>query len=114
MIMEQISIKIQYYTLECICVLYDGVIEESSQFSKIQTSKEYKATLNIVHLLVVKFKKKLLSKPANCKPFKISLEYHQAFYLINFISANGSFFKGIFENTLLLQITRKIHQELHK
>lgn len=82
--MIKIDTKIQFYTLECICVLYDGMAEiESLVVVEITDSKEYKAVKNIVHLLVIKFKKKLLSKPENCKPFKISLEYYQAFYLID-------------------------------
>lgn len=109
----KIETKIQYYTLECICNLYDGVNEIlATSPNEFQFTTEYRAAENVVNLLIVKFKTKLLKKSKDCKPFKVSLEYYQAYFLINFISANGSFFKGILERTLLQQFTEKIHQQL--
>ncbi len=107
----KISTKIQHYTLECICNLYDGV-QENDTPTEIQLTKEYKSAANILDLLMIDLKKKLLSKSKSKKPFKLSLEYYQSYFLINFISAHGSFFIGILERTLLQQFTEKIHQQL--
>lgn len=111
--MTKIDTKIKYYTLQCICSLHDGISEiESYHAPEVRYSKEFRAANNIINLLVIKFKKKLLNKSENCKPFKISLEYYQAYFLINFISANSKFFTGILEKTLLHQFTQRLHQQL--
>lgn len=107
------KIKVQYYTLECLCSLYDGVTEyDNVCITEFSFSKEYRAIKDIINKLFIKFKKKLLDKESTCKPFNLNFEYHQAYFLVNFISANIEFLQGILEKNLLLQLTSKLHQEL--
>lgn len=110
----KIEAKIQYYTLECICNLYDGIQEVHAVTPlDLHFTKNYKASKSVVSSLILKFKKQLLSKASNCKPFKISLEYYQAYFLITFISAYGdTFYKGILELTLLSQFIEKLDRQL--
>ena len=111
--MVKIEAKIKYYGLECVCNLYDYAKGNTyATLTEIEATKNYKAALNIVELLVIKFKKKLLTKDPNCKPIKISLEYNQAYFLVNFIYANIDFYHGILEKTLLNTFAQKLNQQL--
>lgn len=109
----KIKVKIQYNTLKILCDLYDGVCENYACYpSEIQFQKDFKAAKNVVDLLFVSLKKKLITKEINCKPFSVSFEYFQAYFLLNFLSVNATFFRGIYEQNTLLQFSRIIHQEL--
>lgn len=109
----KIKLKIQYDTLKTLCDLYDAVCENYACYpSEIQFQKDFKAAKNVVDLLFVSFKKKLLNKQVNCKPFNVSFEYFQAYFLLNFLSVNATFFHGIYEQNTLLQFLSKLHQQL--
>ena len=111
--MQKIETKIKYCALECVCNLYDFAKDTTyASLTEIEATKNYKAALNILDLQVIKFKKKLLTKDSNCKPFKVSLEYYQAYFLVNFIFANLDFFNGLYERTLLRNFASKLNQQL--
>lgn len=109
----KIKVKIKYNTLKILCDLYDGVCENYACYpSEIQFEKEFKAAKNVVDLLFVSLKKKLISKKDNGKPLSMVFDYYQAYHLVNFLSVNATFFYGIYEQNTLLQFTSKLHQEL--
>lgn len=108
-----IKIEVKYATLCILCNLYDVVSEYNACTPKeIQFSKEYKAVMNIIHLLFLKLKRKQLVKNERSKEFHLKFEYHQAYFLLHFIDSNITYIKGIREQNLLLDMSRKIHQEL--
>lgn len=109
----KIKLKIQYNTLKTLCDLYDGVCENYACYpSEIQFQKDFKAAKNVVDLLFISLKKKLIGKQAESKPFSLSFEYFQAYFLLNFLSVNATFFHGIYEQNTLLQFSSKLHQQL--
>lgn len=104
--------KVQYYTLDCLCNLFDVVVEESSTYpSEMQQTKEYKAVLDLIQKIIIKFKKKLLDKDKN-QTFTISLEYHQAFFLSKFLNANITRIYGMAEQNLLFNLAMNLDQKL--
>ena len=111
--MEKTKIEMQPATLNTLCDLYD-VVSEQIAYSpcEIQFQKDYKASKNIIDLLFINLKKKLITKQSSKKSFKISLEYFQVYFLVNFISANSSLLRGIYERNKLLQLISILHQKL--
>lgn len=107
-----IKTKMQLYTLECICTLYDNICKLSESSGLNHESKEYLVAKNIIDLLILKLKKQILNKKDTKKPFKVSFQYFEAYYLVNFLSSNATCFKGEYERVLLLELTRKLHQDL--
>ena len=111
--MEKISIKISYNTIDTLCCLYDDVMDyHKNNPSEIQFNKGFKAVKSIVDLLFIRLKKDLLNKKGTQKPIKFSCKYFEAYFLINFISENIAFVNGIYEQNLMLKLTREIHEEL--
>lgn len=109
----KVDLKINYETLKLLCDLYDGITEiKSYQVTELEFEKDYKAVKNIIDILFIKLKKKLLTKNENSKLFKLSVDYFQAYFLTNFLSTNSCFFKGVFEQNELLQVITKLHQQL--
>ncbi|MEQ3500629.1 hypothetical protein ABMY20_12800 [Tenacibaculum sp. SSH1-16] len=111
--MEKISIQISYNILDILCDLYNDVMEyDKKNPSEIQFNKGFKANKNIIDLLFVRLKKEVISKAGTNKLIKLSFKYYQAYFLINFISENITFVKGIYEQNLMLSFTSQIHEEL--
>jgi hypothetical protein len=109
----KIPIKLQYYTLSCICDVYAAFSEYyAAKPVEIQFSKEYRAAADVIRILVGKFKKKLINREDVKKPFKIQLDYYEAYFLCQFIFANITFINGQLEQTLLHQLASKIHEQL--
>ncbi len=109
----KIKVKINYNTLKILCDLYDGVCENYvCHPSERHFDKDFRACKNIIDLLFISLKKKIITKQVGCKDFNISLEYYQAYFLVNFLSANVTFLKGIYEQNTVFNIMSKIHQEL--
>ncbi|WP_159288669.1 hypothetical protein [Tenacibaculum maritimum] len=111
--MDKTKIEMQFETLNTLCNLYDVVSEQIACYpSEIQFQKDYKAAKSVVDILFISLKKKLITKQNSKKPFKISLEYFQVYFLVNFISANSTLLYGLYERNQLLKLTSILHQEL--
>ncbi len=111
--MSKVKIKMKFDTLQTLCNLYDGICEKEACYpSEIQFSKNYKAAKSIVDLLMISLKKKLITRQKDKKSLSLSLEYFQAYFLVNFIDANSTFLHGIYEKNLLLKLISQLHQEL--
>lgn len=110
---SKIQVEMKHNILKCLCDLYDGIVEiEKLHPVEIQIEKEYKAVMNIMDILFVSMKTRLLKKNERSKPFKITFQYNQVYYLLNFISANSTFFHGVFERTILRSFAEKLHRLL--
>lgn len=89
----KIKTKISYNCLEAICNLYDVVTEmHAVSPQEYHNEKNYKASIDIINLLFQKLKVTLVKKKKDCKPFSLSLEYFQAYYLVTFLFANKNYF----------------------
>lgn len=111
---EKVKIGIKYYGLKCLCDLYDYRLKDfDTSILLSDTRKSFKASKNVVDIIVIKFKKKLLTKDENStKLIKITLEYNEAYFLMQFIHANVNFYTGILERTLLNSFADKLNQQL--
>ncbi len=108
----KIKVKTKYNTLQILCNLYDDVYRyEAENPSEIQFDRSYKAVKNIIDTLFIKLKKKLIGKQPTDK-FTLNFEYHEAFFLQNFIARNDSFLPGIYEKNAMFQLITVLDQKL--
>lgn len=109
----KVKIKISYNTLDAICRLYDVVTETHAVSPQdYHTSKDYKASINIVNLLFERLKVKLIKKPQNCKPFSLSFDYFQAYFLMVFLRANVNYFNHEYYKSIIYLLTTELDQKL--
>lgn len=109
----KVKIEIQQHTLELLCRMYEAVKEYAVLHpAEISFTRDYRAVKSIIDLLMVKLQKKNIDKRTTKKPFKLTFEYYQAFFLKQFIVANHTFIHGVFEQNLLLQLHNKLDAEL--
>lgn len=109
----KLKVKISFTCLEAICNLFDAVSEtHAANPQDFHFKKEYKAQIDIVNKVFEKLKVTLVKKSKDSKPFNISLEYFQAFYLLLFIRNNLSFIYGQYEQAIIYLLTEDINSKL--
>jgi hypothetical protein len=110
--MNKVTFNAQYYTLNAICTLFDVIKENHTSYPiEIQNFKYQSAVIDLLEELIIKFKKKLISKP-NSPIFSFKISYYQAFFLAQFLFENHLEFKGVAERTLLNNLALKIDESL--
>ena len=109
---KKITVKAKYYTIDCICKLYDFLKEEHSRYPvKASDYKANKALYNLLDKIIIKLKKALLTKGKN-DTLEFKLEYYQAYYLKLFLFENRKEYQGINERTILYNLSQKIDSKL--
>ena len=109
---KKIQIVSKYYTIDCVCKLYDFLKHEHLRYPvKPEVYKATKSIYNLLDKIIVKLKKALLTKGENDE-LKFNLEYYQAFNLGLFLLENHEEYKGLAERTILLNLSREIDGKL--
>lgn len=108
--MIKIKIALKYSQLQVIVDLYNGILEiEPKSYTK---GAEYRAVKSILSRVYVKLEKKLIDKKGTKKPFTVTMEYFEAYYLNNFLAVGFSFFTGDYEINALRLVTDSINKQL--
>lgn len=108
--MNKIKIAIKYSQLQVIVDLYNGILElEPRSYTR---GPEYRATKSILSKVYVKLEKKLIDKKGAVKPFSITLEYYEGYYLNTFLQVGHSFFTGDYEINALRLISDSLNKQL--
>lgn len=108
------KLKVQYYTLEQICNLYEVKKEElvyGTENNDVGNRKLNQAVYSLLDEVVDKFKQ-LLIKQKGKKEANLSLKDYQAFFLKEFLLRNYMEFSNLFERTLLRNLAFKIDEQL--
>lgn len=109
---KKIKIEHHYYTIQCICDLYDVVKKETlSAICEAEELKQNRVIFSLLHKVILKFKTKLLNSNTN-EQLEFNLEYYQAYHLIAFLLENNTRFTGLAEQNALQQLAWKIDSKL--
>lgn len=111
--MFKIKTKLSYNCLEAMCDLHTIVFDtHATSPQEYHSSKEYRAKLNIVNKVFESLKVKLVKKSKTSKPFNVSYEYHEAYYLMTFLRANIQYFKHEYYQSIIYLYATEIDQQL--
>ncbi|AUC14345.1 hypothetical protein BTO06_03950 [Tenacibaculum sp. SZ-18] len=108
------KLKVQYYTIQQICNLYDAKKDElvyQGQMIEANDRKFHQALYGLLDEVIDKFKQ-LLIKQKDKKDAKLTLKKYQAFFLKEFLLKNHMEFTNLLEQTLLRNLAFKIDEQL--